>query len=191
MTPLDPELSPMVDDLIEVGRDLWTANLVTSHGGNLSVRWEQGACITQTGAMLGRLTPERFVTVNSHGVPTVSGTVPQPSSDTAIHLATFREVPEANAVVHAHPLHAIALSLEWGAILPPNLEGKLFIGRVPVLDVIWEESAEPIAEALREHVVVMTRAHGAYARGADTWEALKYVSILEEAATILYLSGQS
>jgi L-fuculose-phosphate aldolase len=73
---------------------------------------------------------------------------------------------------------------------PPNLEGSLFIGRVPILDVKWEKSAQPIAEALQEHVVVVTRAHGAYARGADAWESLKFISILEEAATILHLTKQ-
>ena len=187
MSDLEAGLEPLVDDLIEVGRDLWTANLVSSHGGNLSVRWERGACITHTGAMLGRLTRDRFVTVNSRGAATVSSSA-KPSSDTAIHLATYERIPEAGAVVHAHPLHAIALSLEWGAINPPNLEGNLFIGRVPVLDVKWEESAQPIAEALQNHVVVVTRAHGAYARGADAWEALKFISILEEAATILHLT---
>lgn len=187
MSDLDAGLQPLVDDLIEAGKDLWTANLVTSHGGNLSVRWERGACITHTGAMLGRLTRNRFVTVNSRGAPTISS-AQMPSSDTAIHLAVYERIPEAGAVVHAHPLHAIALSLEWGAINPLNLEGTLFVGRVPVLDVKWEESAEPIAEALQEHVVVMTRAHGAYARGVDAWEALKFISILEEAATILHLT---
>ncbi len=182
-------LLPSMDTMIEVGRDLWGARLVTSHGGNLSVRWEQGACVTETGAMLGRLTRDHFVAVDSRGRPSAHGPSDSPSSDTAIHLATYARVPEAQAIVHAHPLHVIALSLEWNALDPPNLEGRMFLGRVPVLDVKWEESAEPIADALAHHPLVVTRAHGVYARGKDPWDALKYVSIAEESATILHLSG--
>lgn len=185
---MDAALLARVDEMIEVGRDLSLAHLVTSHGGNLSVRHQDGACITATGAMLGRLTRERFVTVDSRGRPSEAGEVPSPSSDTSIHLEVYRRVPEAQAVVHAHPIHAVALSLEWGAITPPNLEGQLFVGRVPVLEVEWEESAQPVAEALVQHPVVLTRAHGAYARGADVWEALKLVSVLEESAQILHIS---
>lgn len=190
MTWLPTDLVPQVDTLIEVGRDLWTAGLVTSHGGNLSVRWEQGACITETGSMLGRLSTEHFVAVDSRGRSTMAGPSDRPSSDVAIHLATYARVPEARAVVHAHPVHAIALSMDWEVLNPPNLEGQLFLGRVPVLDVRWEESAEPVAEALEQHPLVLTRAHGAYARGSDPWEALKFVSILEESAQILYLTQE-
>lgn len=181
-------LIPQMDTMIEVGRDLWAAGLVTSHGGNMSVRWEQGACVTETGAMLGRLTHDHFVAVDSRGRATNHGPSDRPSSDTAIHLAVYERIAEAGAVVHAHPVHAIALSLEWEAITPPNLEGQLFLDRVPVLDVKWETSAEPIAEALTKSPLVMTRAHGAYARASDPWEALKLISILEESATILVLS---
>jgi L-fuculose-phosphate aldolase len=138
--------------------------------------------------MLGRLTPERVVVVDSRGRPTSAGPGGEPSSDVAVHLATYARVPEAQAVVHAHPVHVIALSMDWDAITPPNLEGQLFLPRIPVLDVKWEESAEPIAEALAEHPLVAARAHGVYARGADIWEALKFVSIAEESATILHLT---
>ncbi len=188
MTAWPDDLLPQMDAMAEVGRELWTAGLVTSHGGNLSVRYGQGACVTETGSMLGRLTHDHFVLVGSRGRPTSHGPSDNPSSDTAIHLATYRRVAEAGAVVHAHPVHAIALSLDWDVITPVNLEGRLFLQRVPVLDAEWEDSAAPIAAALVDHPVVVARGHGAYARGADPWEALKYVSILEESATILYLS---
>jgi len=184
------ELLPHMDTLIEVGEDLWTAGLVATHGGNLSVRWRQGALVTETGAMLGRLSHDHFVAVDSRGRPMNHGPSDRPSSDTAIHLATYARVAEAGAVVHAHPPYAVALSLDWDAITPPNLEGQLFLRRVPVIDVKWETSAEPIAEALATQPLVVTRAHGVYARGATPWDALKLVSILEESATILTLAGR-
>lgn len=185
---MEADLSRRIEDLIAVGRDLAAARLVTSHGGNLSTRWQGGARITHTGAMLGHLTAESFVTVDAEGRPAEPGT-PAPSSDVAVHLAVYARVPEAEAVVHAHPVHAIALSLYQEVVEPMVLEGRLFVGDVPVLDVAWEHSAGPVAEALRSHPVVLTRAHGAYAWGADAWAALKVISILEESATVAILAG--
>lgn len=177
----------LVEQLVEVGHDLWVAGLVTSHGGNVSVRSGQGALISATGAMLGRLSAERLVEVDSRGRP--QGVRPgQPSSDLAVHLAVYAAVEEAAAVVHAHPVHAIALSFDWDVLRPVNLEGRLFLERVPVVDTAWEASAAPVAEALRESPIVLVRGHGSYARGTDAWDALRVTSALEEAAQILHLT---
>lgn len=177
-------------DLIEVGKDLRADGLVTSHGGNVSARRPRGgAVISATGAMLGRLTDDIVVAVEADG-ELRDADAAAPSSDTPVHLAIYEACADAGAVVHAHPVHAIALAYGRDAIDPANLEGRLFLGSVPVLDVEWETSAEPVAEALREHPIVVVRGHGSYARGTDVWDALRVTSTLEEAARILTLSGQ-
>ena len=177
-------------DLAEAGKDLRADGLVTSHGGNVSARRPRGgAIISATGAMLGRLTDDLLVAVEAGGElrePDAAA----PSSDTAVHLAIYEACVDAGAVVHAHPVHAIALAYGRDAIDPANLEGRLFLGSVPVLEVEWEASAQPVADALREHPIVVVRGHGSYARGADVWDALRVTSALEEAARILALSGQ-
>jgi L-fuculose-phosphate aldolase len=186
MTSDERGLDGLMQDMTEVGRDLWEARLVSSHGGNLSVRWEMGAAITQHGAMLHRLDPEQFVTVDSRGRPTSTGQTPDPSEDTPIHLAVYAQVEEAQAVAHAHPVHAVALSLEWGAITPSTAGGEL-LGRVPVLTDVGDDVAEAVALELKENRAVLVRAHGVFARGADAWETLQVISMLEETATVLYL----
>ncbi|GAG46362.1 unnamed protein product, partial [marine sediment metagenome] len=68
-----------------VGRMLWEAGLVSSHGGNMSVRLPDGALlITRTGAMLGRLDEGDLVTVAADG-----SSEGQPSMDTAVHRAVY------------------------------------------------------------------------------------------------------
>lgn len=177
-------------DLTEAGKDLRADGLVTSHGGNVSVRRPRGgAVISATGAMLGRLTDDLLVAIEPDGERR-DAEAAAPSSDTAVHLAIYEACADAGAVVHAHPVHAIALAYGRDAIDPANLEGRLFLGSVPVLDVEWEASPQPVAEALREHPIVLVRGHGSYARGADVWDALRVTSTLEEAARILALSGQ-
>lgn len=183
------ELDARIRDMIEVGRDLWDARLISSHGGNLSVRWEKGAAITKHGAMLHRLAPDHFVAVNSRGRPTATGNTPEPSVDTPLHLAIYEQVAEAQAVAHAHPIYAVALSLEWGAINPTTLDGQA-VGRVPVISVPGEETAAAVAQALVEHRAVLVRGHGVFARGRDPWEALQVVSVLEESAMVLHLSSE-
>ena len=173
------------EDFREVGRMLWEAGLVSTHGGNMSVGREGGTvAITRTGCPLGRIENGDLVTV------AVDGTAQdgKPSMDTAIHRTIYRraggsagERASVGAVIHAHPGHAIALSLVESAIEPQDLEGKFYLGSVPVV------AAEEVAQALESHVIAVVRGHGSYAWGADLWQALQWTSVLEESAQVLWL----
>ena len=165
-----------LDGFRAAGRMLWEAGLVSSHGGNISVRLPDGGLlVTRTGAMLGRLGEGDLVTVTADG--TLGG---EPSMDTALHRAVY-EASGAQAVLHAHPRHAIALSLARDVIEPADAEGRLRLGAVPVVE------AEGVAQALRDAPIVMARGHGSYARGDDLWQALQWTSVLEESAQVLWL----
>jgi L-fuculose-phosphate aldolase len=110
----------------------------------------------------------------------------------AVHLATYRR-QGPGAVVHAHPRHAVALSLANGPITPINLEGRLHLVEVPVVPSgMAADVAEAVAEALSERRVCMVAGHGCYAYAPDLWTAFQWVTVLEEAAQILVLrSGLS
>lgn len=162
----------------EVGHDLYYLGLVTSHGGNLSVREHPGMWITGTGTMLGRLA-ERHI---SRVFPDGASQGPPPSSDTVLHQ-TIYAVTGANAVVHAHPRHAIALSFDTERFVPGDFEGQLHLTDVPVV-AAGPRQVEQIAAALESRLVVLLRGHGAYARGKTLWEALHWLTALEESAEI-------
>ncbi|MPZ98759.1 MAG: hypothetical protein GEU80_05350 [Dehalococcoidia bacterium] len=175
--------------LIEVGRDLYLTGLVTSHGGNLSLeRFGGGALITRTGGMLGHLSEADLVPINGGGQRDRRED-PEPSSNTAVHLAIYANQPEAKAVIHAHAVYTVAVCERWEAIDPPNVEGKRFLGRVPVLDLQVGEEALPVAEALRERRIVAVRGHGTFAWGTDIWDALRVTSALEESSQLIHLRG--
>jgi len=57
---------------------------------------------------------------------------PLASIELAVHRAIYQETP-ALAIVHAHPPHAVALSLVETEIVPNDAEGLAMIGRVPIL----------------------------------------------------------
>ena len=182
------------DTLIEVGRDLAARGLVTSHGGNLSVRRPAGgALITGTGTMLGRLAASGIVAVAPDGT-LVNEDAAAPSSNTAIHLAIYRAHPGAGAVLHAHPPHAIARSLvtESDSLHPANFEAQLLLGAgVPIVTVVDHAAPEAVATALGRCPIVIVRGHGTFAMARDLWQALNYTTALEEAAQILVLAGDA
>ena len=168
--------SEYTDVFHAVGRMLWEAGLVSSHGGNMSVRLPNGELvISRTGAMLGRIGVDDLVTVAPDG-----SSPGEPSMDTAVHRQAY-ETTNARALVHAHPRHAIALSLVTDAVDPADAEGKLRLGSVPVVE------AEQVPQALRDAPIVLARGHGSYARGDDLWQALQWTSVLEESAEVLLL----
>jgi L-fuculose-phosphate aldolase len=174
-------MSSLLEEFEQVGRDLYAAGLVSSHGGNMSVRQREGLIITSHGSRLGHLAEGDLVEVRP-------GTEPggEPSMDLALHQAIYAAANEAEAVVHAHPRHAIALSLAGKEIRPQDLEGEHYLGVVAVVPR-GENVAQALADALRQHKVVVVAGHGSYARGESLWQALQWTSVLEESAEVLWL----
>jgi L-fuculose-phosphate aldolase len=163
----------------EVGRDLYLLGHVSSHGGNLSIRARTNQLwITGTGTMLGRLEPRHISFVEPDG----SYEGPRPSTDTVLH-STIYAIGGAQAVVHAHPHHAIAVSFDTDRFVPLDFEGLVHLHDVPVIEN--DAVAIPrLATALQNRKVALLRGHGAYAVGDTLWEALHWITALEESAHI-------
>jgi L-fuculose-phosphate aldolase len=176
-------MSSFLDEFQQVGRDLYAAGLVSSHGGNMSIRQGEGLIITSHGSRLGHLAEGDLVEVRPGLEPRA-----EPSMDLALHQAIYVATSEAEAVVHAHARHAIALSLMGKEIRPQDLEGQHYLGVVPVVPR-GENVAQALADALRQHKIVVVAGHGSYARGESLWQALQWTSVLEESAEVLWLLG--
>ncbi len=169
-----------------VGRDLFTRGLVSSHSGNLSIRLAERLLITRRGSMLGSLGEQDLIET---GISKNDRATPLASMELPVHRAIYQKT-QALAIVHAHPPHAIALSLTEAEIVP-NDEGLSVVGRVPVLDGHTEvssgETADVIAQALKEHRVVMVRGHGSFAIGQLLEEAYSLTTALEESCQVICL----
>ena len=136
---------------------------------------------TGTGTRLGHLAEHDISRVHPDG----AHDPPPPSSDTILHWTAYA-LTDAHAIVHAHPRHAIALSFDADTFEPPDFEGQLHLTDVPVI-ARGPLQEQQIAEALRERRAVLLSGHGAYARGATLWEALHWITALEESAHIAWL----
>ncbi len=175
----------MFEQFLLVGRDLHERGLVTSHGGNLSVKRGDRLFITRRGAMLGHLEREDLVVL-----PLAEEFHPRASRELPLHRAVYRST-RARALVHAHPPHAVALSFSLDWIEPVDAEGALALPRVPVVEVERpvgsQEVAQAVAVTLADFPVVVVRGHGSFARGWDLLEAYHYTSVLEASARVLWL----
>ncbi|MCX8006961.1 MAG: class II aldolase/adducin family protein [Coriobacteriia bacterium] len=186
---LDDRLAPFVDSFIETGRDIFLSGLISSHGGNLSVRAGELIVITRRGSMLGRLKAADLVVTGMEPCADDEAC----SRELVVHREIYRRT-DARAVVHAHPVHAVARSMRADAIVPVDSEGSYVVGEVPVVQasetIGSAEAAALLGEALQERPVAVLRSHGAFAKGATLEEAFYHVSVLEASARILDLIGR-
>jgi L-fuculose-phosphate aldolase len=170
-----------------VGHDLFAGGLVSSNSGNLSIRLGERMIITRRSSRLGCLEEHDLIET---GINKNDRNTPLASTELAVHRAIYRQT-SASAIVHAHPPHAIALSLTETEIVPNDAEGLSMIGRVPVLG--WHMEVRPggladiITQALGQCRVVMVHGHGSFAIGQLLEEAHNCTTTLEESCRVICL----
>jgi len=172
-----------------VGRDLFTSGLVSGTSGNLSIRVNDRIVITKRSSSLSNLQEQDLIET---GICKNDRFTPMASSELAVHRAIY-QLTSATAIVHAHPPHAVALSLTEDGIVPSDDEGKALITYVPVLGSQNFSSVPPvvppedIAKALQHSRIVMVRGHGSFAIGQILEEAYDLTATLEDSCKILCL----
>lgn len=166
-----------------VGKRLFAEGLIRANFGNMSRRSGEGFLITRSGSYLD--TPGEPVFVP------LSGPVPEnASSEYRVHREVYLTT-EHQALVHAHPPHAIVCSLDRDQIEPVDVEGGLFAPVIPVVTGPCgsQELAAAIARALTDGKVAVARWHGTFATGKSLDEAFLYTSLAEHSCRILLLSA--
>jgi L-fuculose-phosphate aldolase len=179
---IDPRVYEMFRD---IGRDMFVHNLISSHGGNISVRFGDRVVIKRRGAMLGNLKPHDLIET---GLEKNDSGVALASTELIVHRAIYKATP-ALAVVHAHPRRAIAFSLSRDEIIPIDNEGSYLLKKIPVVAVEFasgsRQMADTIANGLTSYKIVMMRGHGSFATGQTLDEAFQWTDALEECCEII------
>jgi L-fuculose-phosphate aldolase len=179
----------MIDERIyeqfrEIGRDLFVADMVSSHGGNVSIRLGDRVIIKRRGAMLGHLKPHDLIET---GLEKNDSGVALASTELLAHRTIYQMTP-ALAIVHCHPRTAIAFSLSREEIVPVDNEASYLLKKVPVIAEEFAsgtpEMAQKLAKALQQYKIVMLRGHGSFAIGQTLDEAFHWSSTLEESCQI-------
>jgi L-fuculose-phosphate aldolase len=185
----------MIDERIyemfrEIGRDLYTQNMISSHGGNLSIRLGDRVVIKRRGAMLGQLKPHDLIET---GLEKNDSGVALASTELLAHRTIYMNTP-ALAICHCHPRTAIAFSLSRDEIVPIDNEASYLLKKVPVVTEEFAsgtpQMANKVAEVLKNYKIIMLRGHGSFATGQTLDEAFFWSSTLEEACQIMLITKQ-
>ncbi len=177
--------------LCRIGALCYQKGHIAGADGNLSARLEDGTIlITPAGAMKGFLEPGHIAHIDANGRVVDDG--PSASTETGIHLVSYRERPDMRAVVHAHPPHAVALSIAGiDQMLPMIPEIIVTIGGTPTTPFATpgtDELPESIRSTVRCSDTLIMKNHGAVTLGANLMDAFKKLDMIEHTAKILWLA---
>lgn len=175
-------------EIITTGRALWEEHLVTSHGGNISVREKDTVYITNTGTKLGFLKEEDISAIPINADRSI---YPRISSEWDVHKNIYLNT-KARAIIHAHPPHTVALSLRLNRIEAMDYEGLLTFKSVEVIENHGERDLliKSIVDVIRKDRIVVVKGHGTFAIGDSLEEALFLTSSLEFSSKIILTINQ-
>lgn len=165
----------------------------TSTSGNGSVRIGQNVYLTATGMPLAEVTRRNLAHMRLDGK--LLGSI-RPTKEAFVHLAIYANCPDAAALLHVHPAHAVAASALLGRrfaryIPPMTPQFVMRAGRVSLVPY-FPPGDLALAEAIRNcpaKRAILLQNHGALAFAASPQQALGILEELEENCKVWLLSG--
>ena len=185
--------SELRDQICRLGRSLFERGLTPGSSGNISVRLDDGGwLVTPTNASLGFLDPARLSRLDAKG-RLVSGDAP--TKEVPLHTALYETRGAAQAVVHLHSTHSVAVSMlpeiDPRAALPPMTPYYLMKCGATALVPYYRPGDPAVADAIKglagKYSSVLLANHGPVVAG-DTLEAAVFaMEELEETAKLYLL----
>jgi len=149
---------------VEAGRRMYARGYVASNDGNISARLDESRLITTPKSVSkGFMTPDMMVIVDQEGKK-VSGDR-DPSSELPMHLEIYRNRPDVNAVVHAHPPLATGFAVAGIPLTRAVLaEVVTTLGSIPIAEYGTPSTAElpaAVRKYIKAHDGLLLANHGA------------------------------
>lgn len=180
--------------MVEVGRRLYARGLINGGEGNFSARLGPNRLLcTPAGVNKGFLREEQLVVTEVDGSP--QSELLRASSELLLHLACYQERPDCLAVVHAHPPHAVALTLSGEGLVACMPEAVTGLGDVPTAAYATPGGprvAEAVRPLLKAAECVLMERHGALAMGMGhtaLFDACDKLEMLEGVARVQWLAS--
>jgi ribulose-5-phosphate 4-epimerase/fuculose-1-phosphate aldolase len=180
------------EQMVSFGLSIYSRGLTFGSTGNLSVRTDGGWLMTPTGASLGTLDPARLTRLDEHGSH-IDGDAP--TKESVLHLAMYRQRPNARAIVHLHSTHSVAVSclanVDHHDVLPPLTAYYIMrVGRLPLIPYFPPgdiDLAKAVEEMSGEHHAVLLANHGPVVAGTSLADAVYATEELEETARLFLM----
>lgn len=180
------------DQIANFGASLFKRGLTFGASGNISLRFDDGWLMTPTGSSLGELDPGR-ISLLDHDGNLVSGDAP--TKESFLHTGFYSARPKAQAIVHLHSTHSVAVSCLHGIdpadVLPPLTAYYVMrIGQLPLIPYFAPgnvDLAKAVTEMASKHHAVLLANHGPVVAGKTLADAVYATEELEETAKLFLL----
>ena len=174
-------------DIVEVGRRLYARGYTASNDGNISVRLDAGRLLmTPTSVCKGFMTPDMMCITDLEGRKLQGDR--DPSSEMLMHLEVYRQRPDVNAVVHAHPPIATGFAVA-GIPLDRAVLAEVVttLGSVPIAEYATPSTMElpnAVSKYIKAHDGMLLANHGALTVGGELFAAYYKMETIEHFAHI-------
>ena len=181
--------------ICDIGKRIYDRGMVAANDGNISVKISENEFLcTPTGVSKGFMTPEYICKVDRDGKVIQANPGFKPSSEIKMHMRVYKERPDVNAVVHAHPMYATGFAIAGIPLTQPIMpEAVIALGCVPIAKY-GTPSTEEIPDAVSEHLqyfdAVLLENHGALSFSDSLLNAYHKMESVEFYAKLLYISNQ-
>ena len=181
--------------ICEIGKRIYDRGMVANNDGNISVKIgpDEFLC-TPTGVSKGFMTPEYICKIDSKGNILHAYEGFKPSSEIKMHMRVYKERPDVNAVVHAHPMYATGFAIAGIPLTQPIMpEAVIALGCVPIAEYgtpSTEEIPNAVAKYLQSFDAVLLENHGALTFSDNLLAAYHKMESVEFYAKLLYISKQ-
>ncbi|GIX40764.1 MAG: aldolase [Leptospiraceae bacterium] len=190
---MDKKETQIIEEIVEIGSLLYQQGLIVSYDGNISARYGNTIWITPTRICKGRLTTLDLVQVDLNGRILQSLKNHKPTSELIMHLEIYKHRKDVNAIVHAHPPYAVAVTLTGLSLMNTDLpEISLILGDVPTAEYALTGTKE-MFDAIKPYLdynAILLSHHGALTMGRDLFDAYYKMEQLEHCAKILCIAKQ-
>lgn len=174
------------EKLIATARRMAELGLVIGAFGNASCRENDRILITPTSLDYFRMKPEDLVTLDLFGKKLAGDR--EPSSEFRLHVAIYAARDDAQAIVHTHSTHALALSMVADELPMLTEEMEVLVKGVAPIALYVPAGTQQLADQAAQILsktpskgLILAR-HGVVGLGNTLEEALLVCQLVEKAA---------
>ena len=177
-------------EIIEWGRLAYEKGFLPGASGNLSIKLnDDQLLITPSGVSKGGLLQKDLIKFDMRKNKSVGASSRKPSSEIRMHAFIYQQRKDVSAILHAHPVYAVALSAAGisleKVILPESLFALGTIVTCPYATPTTREVVASIRPAILEgHQALVLARHGSVTLGKTMEEAFMRLESLEHVATV-------
>lgn len=181
--------------ICDIGKRIYDKGMVAANDGNISVKLNENEFLcTPTGVSKGFMTPDYICKVDKNGNVIQANAGFKPSSEIKMHMRVYKQRPDVNSVVHAHPMYATGFAIAGIPLTQPIMpEAVIALGCVPIAEYgtpSTEEIPDAVEKYLQSFDAVLLENHGALTFSDSLLAAYHKMESVEFYAQLLFIANQ-